>query len=94
MRGGWLRGPSNSRCDGAGRGSPGRVSPLRLPRFALHPGEVRSPHDGDLHWVSAQRLAELYGLKPAEWRAWGPGLQWEDYIHLWPRADGHYEVKR
>jgi hypothetical protein len=30
--------------------------------YLLHPGLIRSKNDGQLHYVSARRLADLYGV--------------------------------
>lgn len=35
-------------------------------RFALHPDYVHSVNDGDWHFISAQQLAHLYGVRPYE----------------------------
>jgi hypothetical protein len=67
------------------------------PRFAVHPGYVRSATDGDVHHIPANRLARLYGLAPGTWTVWDDldprtfdGKRWEDYVHVFPRADGDY----
>ncbi len=62
--------------------------------YAVHAGHVRSRTDGDRHFVSAQRLARLYELRPGEWFAWtetsAQGRIWEDYRHLFPDFYGRY----
>lgn len=61
-------------------------------KFALHSGYVISQTDGDLHWVPASRLIQLYELRPGEYFFWPKdrGFRWEDYRHLRPRSDGRY----
>ena len=62
-------------------------------RFALHPGNVISKNDGDVHFISAPRLAELYNLPPGSWFSWkshGLGRERDNYVHLYPRRDGNY----
>lgn len=34
----------------------------KVKRVILHPGKVRSRYDGDIHFISARRLAELYNV--------------------------------
>jgi len=61
--------------------------------YALHPGFIRSVNDGDLHFISAGRLAYLYELQPREWIDWSarsiPRTDWQHYKHLGPCV--HYE---
>jgi len=68
-----------------------------MKKYALHAGEVLSKNDDDMHYVSAIELARLYKLKPNEWVEWGKpycyGKKYEDYIHLYPRFDGDYNIK-
>lgn len=60
----------------------------------LHPGYVRSRHDGDLHYVGVPQLLHLYKVpRRAWWRTWAPGLwcgRYVRHVHLYPRADGRY----
>ena len=69
-------------------------------RFLLCPGNIPSKNDKQWHYVSAQRLAALYGVPMSECRVrpelehrhgWdgSPGL-----IVLEPRYHGDYEVNR
>ena len=67
-------------------------------KYALHPGWIRSIHDGDFHYIDVFRLAHLYKLKEEEWVVWDDnrpetyqGRRKEDYIHLYPRIRGDYE---
>lgn len=69
----------------------------RQPLYVLHPGWVASRFDGDRHYITAGRLAALYGVKMGrcviapdseiEWRLW---IEPVGAIHLWPRHDGNY----
>lgn len=67
--------------------------------FMLHPGEIRSRSDGDVHYISARQLIQLYGIHPKMcqiykegWdRGMSPGLS-EQFVHLYPRYDGEYQV--
>jgi hypothetical protein len=61
-------------------------------RFALVPGHVRSS-DGDTHFISAVRLAELYKLRPHEWFECDHSegyCRYERYLHLRPSDSGQY----
>lgn len=62
------------------------------PKYAIHPGWIRSKNDGDWHYIGAAALARLYELKPNEYVIW-----WmedapigDDYIHLYPDYHGRY----
>lgn len=67
-------------------------------RVILCPDFVTSRSDGDRHFISASRLARLYGVLPTdivrEYR--GRPLmpldqqQREGWVELWPRYDGKY----
>ena len=68
------------------------------PRIYLHPGEVRSKVDGDIHYINAPKLARLYGVdykkcyviyETEEGGTAGYGERETD-IHLFPRFDGDY----
>lgn len=68
-------------------------------KFALHPGEVYSPSDGDVHHISAQRLAELYKVDFNNCVVWDSsrpetflGRKKEDYVHLYPSTRGSYKL--
>lgn len=41
----------------------GQVDAVVMPvRYFLHPGEMKSKNDGDIHYITAPQLARLYGL--------------------------------
>lgn len=61
-------------------------------QFCLLGGTVVSQHDGDVHRVPAERLVQLYNLRPGEYQIHNGfatdlcrGLR-----HLRPRSDGDY----
>lgn len=63
------------------------------PKFAVHPGNVRSKTDGDVHYITARALVRLYELRPSEYIVWIGrmyGVNRADYVHLYPRYDGKY----
>lgn len=59
--------------------------------FCVEGGYVKSLHDGDVHYVGADRLASLYQLEPGEWRVHDlRDLSCGHLRHLGPSRDGHY----
>jgi hypothetical protein len=73
------------------------------PTYVLHPGVIKSHHDGLLHYINATRLAELYGVKidectiAPEPRPFDRAVTWrrdpyEGLVHLYPRNDGNYAL--
>ena len=77
---------------------------LRMKKYVLHPGEVSSKSDGQVHYISARALAHCYGLRLEECYVVEQTLfvsprsisvkpytgNDEDYIHLYPRYQGDY----
>ena len=60
-------------------------------KYALHPGVITSKSDGEEHYISAGRLADLYQLRTNEYVVWGgDDRYWDDYIHLFPSYHGNY----
>lgn len=64
-------------------------------KYAVHPGQVKSKSDGDIHFITAHQLVNLYGLPAAETkviteRDEARGLQWDGLEHFYPRMDGNY----
>ena len=68
-------------------------------RIAIHPGEIISETDGQRHFISADRLARLYGIKirPLDVTVWdfrrpenNIGLNPDDFLHLYPLRSGKY----
>ncbi len=69
--------------------------------YVMHGGPVVSKNDGDLHYVSAAQLVELYGVDPRcavdAHRITGGLLRAEAtgvarLVHLHPRYDGDYTL--
>jgi hypothetical protein len=61
-------------------------------RYALHPGKIQSSSDGDTHFISASQLARLYRVRMSECVIWKEGMHTHDYIHLFPRTNGNYQL--
>lgn len=70
-------------------------------KYLLVPGHVTSKTDGDLHYISASRLAELYGVRMNECTVYPDNPRqrtlvhpWEHYglIQLTARYDGDYSL--
>ena len=69
-------------------------------RYIVHPGEVISRSDGDIHFISFNRLCQLYGIHKEQAVNAGvpgafprPGFDGKD-IHLWPLESGQYDEAR
>lgn len=66
-------------------------------RFIVICGWIRSPNDGDKHFISCDRLSELYRVDPRECVYFDPskdksvGYGHNNLIHLRPLPDGNYE---
>ncbi len=61
-------------------------------QYMLHPGFVISANDGDKHFIGAVQLQNLYGVAANRCVVAEPGLEWESFVHLWPRRDGDYSL--
>lgn len=72
--------------------------------FVLYPGFVISRTDGDRHYINADQLARLYGLRDGEYvvyqppRAFDRAASWRrdpyaGLTSLFPRADGDYSKR-
>ena len=66
-------------------------------RYIIHEGYVVSS-DGDEHFISGERLIELYNLDPSQCYIQrydrpirGVRIN-EEYTHLFPRTDGNYKI--
>ena len=77
-----------------------QVPTLRMYKYVLCPGEVVSATDGDIHYISAKQLQELYGVNPKDCIFY-PDMSdprnkhWivpDDAIFLHPREDGNYTL--
>ena len=69
-----------------------------MKRYILYPGPVRSQTDGQVHYVGAADLAQLYGVRLSECVVMASGcLEIPQGVvlsgarHLRPRADGQYQ---
>lgn len=74
------------------------------PRYVIFPGYVQSKSDGQHHYLSALRLAFLYGVRLKDCEIYQPQNWWSerhyreayerniDAIHLVPRRDGNYTL--
>jgi hypothetical protein len=68
-------------------------------------GYITSRSDGDRHYISAHKVAELYGVSPAECifvdiddstektKGYHPDFI-ESMVTLWPRDSGNYELPK
>ena len=72
---------------------------MNRPKYMIHPGEVVSQFDGEIHYIEFSQLVKLYGVNPDECILADVrrpetlyGLNMNDYIHLYPRSDGKYEL--
>lgn len=65
-------------------------------KYLLVPGSVRSRHDGEIHVLSAQRLAELYCVPMEQCMVWSVDRKREDFpdhlITLRPDQRGNYRL--
>lgn len=66
-----------------------------LKKYILYPGCVVSTYDGQRHYISASKLASLYGVDMRECVIWDIGLfptRNKNLIVLFPRDDGVYSL--
>lgn len=62
-------------------------------KFVVCPGYVYGKADGDRHFISAPKLADLYELKPGEWKEFqSRNIYPEDTVFLRPRSNGDYRI--
>lgn len=65
--------------------------------YVLHPGEIRSRTDGQVHFIGFMQLVELYGLAPQMCIdascATGFCREIDTEVNLYPRYDGKYRNK-
>lgn len=65
-----------------------------MKKYAIHPGEITSKNDGDVHYISEKQLIRLYQVNPNDCINWKDAEgKYEDYIHLYPNYDGNYNIK-
>lgn len=71
-----------------------------MKKYIVYGGYVPSKSDKDLHYISAKKVAELYGISPRECLMIDNynkdektrGLIIGDRIELYPRFDGSYKL--
>ena len=71
-----------------------------LKKYICYGGYVLSKKDKDMHYISAKRIAELYGVSPRDCLMIDDynreektrGLNVSDRIELYPRYDGNYKL--
>lgn len=73
--------------------------------YICHGGYVKSQSDGQIHYVSAKRVAQLYKLPYQKClllderttirfaRSAGKTSALRNAVHLYPRQDGNYDLK-
>jgi hypothetical protein len=65
-------------------------------KYLVIPGNVRSRNDGDIHYISARQLMQLYGVNPDECVIYDNrfgGRQYSDeLIPLRPMFNGNYTL--
>lgn len=64
-------------------------------KYLIIPGWIKSAADGEMHFIRAGQLAELYRVDLNDCHiihneASARGIRYEDYILLRPRFDGNY----
>ena len=69
-----------------------------MKRYVVFGGRIASRSDGDIHSISAHRVAELYGVNPADCElVYENALRRtvivdDSQIALYPRFDGDYSL--
>jgi len=71
-------------------------------KYHVFGGEVISRNDGDIHYVSPRRVAELYGVSPNECRFFNDPIErtyrgfWDESeaVDLYPDASGEYDLSK
>lgn len=64
-------------------------------KYMLHPGYVISKNDGEMHFIDADHLRKLYGVRAdqcVKCEFHGQELD-KNYIHLFPRHHGDYTIE-
>lgn len=59
--------------------------------YRLHAGFTKSRNDGELHYISFQRLVELYRLDRNQCVSAGDAVAHHNAIDLYPVSGGEYE---
>ena len=67
-------------------------------KYVLHPGHITNKNDGQSHYVSAARLADLYGVSLRDCISASTPEYMADHreylsaTHLYPRYSGNYQL--
>lgn len=66
--------------------------------YRVNPGNIRSKHDGQTHWICASRLAKLYhlSLRDPNVIMGSPniiGIVSDEFVDLYPLSSGNYDAK-
>lgn len=100
MRRRWFRGLQKTMYDTA-FDAPAELRQATGPTIVVHPGDVVSRRDGDVHRITFRQLCQLYGVDPhgalniahpahAALARYRRELG-EEVIDLYPREDGGYD---
>lgn len=68
-----------------------------MPRYILHPGQMESKSDGQIHFIGAAALAQLYGVNLMECLVVNNNTmhtyrEQPGDVHLFPRYSGDYRL--
>lgn len=63
-----------------------------MAKYALHPQIIRSTVDNKIHYIGYIELIQLYKLDYNDCIMWRNELNFNDYIHLYPKEDGDYTL--
>ena len=67
-----------------------------MAKYLIIPGEVQSQYDGDIHYISAERLIRLYEVDPADCiiDTFNSTIDTTGLIRLRPRHNGDYTLPK
>lgn len=63
-----------------------------IKKYTLHPQIIFSSVDNQTHYIGYLELINLYGLDYNDCIMWRSELNFNDYIHLYPKTDGNYTL--
>lgn len=64
-------------------------------KYIIHPGNVSSKYDGDVHYISTKQLIKLYKVNPKECLEFCEDssiCKQKKLIHLFPKYNGDYTI--
>ena len=69
-----------------------------MKKYICYGGWIKSIYDGDFHFITSRRVAELYKVNYKECifvdnEDQGRGLSLKDKIELYPSTDGNYSLR-